>query len=460
MASRLRLRIAWGFAAVFALSLSALAVISVTYLWRESERRLDHRLERVATGVGDGVLRELDEFPDSTITYAAHEVVYEWPANGDAFAVLDRAGTLLTALDRDSAARAIVPRVAALPRAPGIAVLDVRSGDTDLRAVVRAVDAPPRRGQPERHFTVVAFGSTMPIEEDVRVLGGALAVAAPLILLLSLIAGYFLAGRALSPVAALGRDIGGIAPNDLSRRVPVSGSNDEVDRLALEFNGMMARLDDAQRRNRGFVLEAAHQIRTPLTLVLGEAANALGKDPTDAASLRLALQRVGSAAEQMRRRVDELFLLAEAQSGEPVRLEDAVELDGLLLEVTDLMRGRASSLGRQLAIGEAEHVTVRGNAALLREAMLELIENGCRHSTAGATVTVSSRATATGARLTVVSPGEPFVLPPEARTDARIHGLGLPIVRWIAQAHGGSFAIAHIDGANVVQVELPRGPTP
>src|SRR5471032_1570261 len=105
--------------------------------------------------------------------------------------------------------------------------------------------------------------------------------------------------------------------------------------------------------------------------------------------MRATLGRIRTAAEQMRRRVDELFLLAEAQAGEKARLEDDVELDGLVLDCTDLMRERASALGRSLAIGRAEHSVVRGNAGLLQEALVELMENACRHGSSGIPITVS-----------------------------------------------------------------------
>ena len=107
-ASRLRLRIALGFAVVFAAALAIFAAASVTYLRRESERRLDGRLGAVARDVVAGVQRELEESPDSTIGFASHEVVYEWPANGDAFVVLDATGRAVAALDRDSTASAVV----------------------------------------------------------------------------------------------------------------------------------------------------------------------------------------------------------------------------------------------------------------------------------------------------------------------------------------------------------------
>src|SRR6185312_16238789 len=144
--------------------------------------------------------------------------------------------------------------------------------------------------------------------------------------------------------------------------------------------------EQAQLRNRQFVQRAAHQLKTPLTVVLGEADLSLsGGDGEGAAGMR----RVRTAARQMRRRVDELLLLAEAQTGEQVPLDDEVELDGLALECADLMRGRAAQLSRSLMLGRVEPITVRGSERLLREALVELIENACRHGSAEPAIQVS-----------------------------------------------------------------------
>jgi signal transduction histidine kinase len=303
-------------------------------------------------------------------------------------------------------------------------------------------------------FGIVAFSSTQGIERDSELLGGALAIAAPLIALLSLAAGYLLARRALRPVDALTGSIAAIAPDDLSRRLPVPAPQDEIGALAAAFNALLERLDEAQRRNRGFVRETAHQLRTPLTLVLGEAAHELAASESSAERMRATLGRIRNAAEQMRRRVDELFLLAEAEAGERVRLDDDVELDGLVLECTDLMRARASSLGRSLALGRAEHIIVRGNEALLKEALLELLENGCRHGTSDAPVTVSAYLEAGKGVVAVESAGQPFELPAASgRTPSE--GLGVAIVQWIALAHAGELRLAREGVRNTVALVLP-----
>ena len=448
--SRLRLKLAGGFALAFAIGLAILAAGALGFLWRESARRLDARLDHVADGVAAAVGRELHDTPNAGLRYAAGEAVKEWPSNDDAFVIVDSTGVEIAAVGQPGASGAVL-RAWSAANAPRFTL---PFGRIDLRAsAVRttlALDATHRW-----RFGVVAYRSTEGMEADSELLGSGLAIAAPLIVLLSLAAGYGLAGRALRPVNALGSAISEIAPTDLSRRLPVGTSSDELSLLAREFNGLLERLDEAQQRNRGFVREAAHQIRTPLTLVLGEAGYELEAAEPNAERMRSTLGRVRLAAEQMRRRVDELFLLAEARSGEQVRIEDDVELDGLVLECTDLMRARATALGRSLAIGEAEHVTVRGHAALLHEALLELLENACRHGTAEAPVTVAVSAAGGTATIAVSSAGPAFTVPVDDPAREAARGLGLPIVRWIAGAHGGAVRTSRQGGLNVVALELP-----
>ena len=450
--SRLRLRLAGGFALVFGAGLLLLAVGSLSYLWRESNRRLDARLLAVIDGVSAGLRRELAETPDSSVAFAAREVLAEWPANESAVAIFAADGQSLAAVDRDSALTAVQD---AWRKRGDDSPFAVERLGTDFRAIGRTVRVSFAAGRPPFELKVVAFRSTEGIEEDTRLLAGTLAVAAPLIVLMSLVAGYVMARRALRPVDALGAAMHSMAPADLSRRLSIGDPADEVDAVAVEFNALLQRLDESQRRNRGFVREAAHQIRTPLTLVLGEAAYVLDGARRDPAELAAALARVRVAAEQMRRRVDELFLLAEAEAGEQMRLEDAVELDGLALECTDLMRGRATALGRTLALGEVQPVTVKGNEPLLREALLELLENGCRYGGAAAPVTTEVRLEGPQVVVEVST-----AVATEAAPGEMGRGLGTAIVTWIAVGHGGSFDVVHDAATHRARLRLPVATSP
>jgi signal transduction histidine kinase len=216
------------------------------------------------------------------------------------------------------------------------------------------------------------------------------------------------------------------------------------------------------------VLRAAHQLKTPLTVVLGEADLSLGESD-DGFTCTQGMHRVRTAAHQMRRRVDELLLLAEAQAGEQAPLDDLVELDGLALECADLMRGRAAQTDHVLTLGEVEPITVRGSARLLREALMELIENACRYATCKPDIRVSVCAEGEAAWLAVAGGGLP-VAPAKldsGAADENSH-LGLTIVRWIAGQHGGRLEYQHAGGVNVFALSLSltpasrpgRGPVP
>ena len=282
-----------------------------------------------------------------------------------------------------------------------------------------------------------------------------LSIAAPIIILLSLAGGYMMAARALQPVTALTEAVSNIAPDDLSHRLDVTEPQDELGQLAAEFNAMLARLSDAQMRNRKFVREAAHQIRTPLTLVLGEAALELATPDSPPEHMRGSLKRIGLAAERMRRRVDELFLLAEAQAGEPVLLTEDVELDRVIFRAVELMRPRAAALGKSIVVGSAETVSVKGNSELLNEALLEMLENAIRHGDASRSVMVSVTSREGIAALDVASGGRDFVLPQRAVHNEGPDGLGLPIVRWVAEQHGGELLLTNHSGWNSLAIALP-----
>ena len=444
--SALRLRLAAGFALAFGAGLALLAAVALGYLRRESHRRLDVQLTTTARGVADAMLRELRETPDSSMAYAASEVRVEWPAPDDRWVIVRPDGTQLSTTD--SHARSA--RMVAAARGAGARRFSVADDGRALEAVSFAGPATPVDGHDWR-YEVIAWRSTEAIEQDARLLASSLAVAAPLLILFSLGAGYLMATRALRPARELGQAITALSPDARSQRLPADGSDDEIGTLAREFNHLLDRLESAQERNQRFVREAAHQIRTPLTLVLGEADVEQRRDAVDPDRTRAALQRIQTAATVMRHRVDDLMLLAEAQAGSKPRLDEVVELDGLVLECTDLMRARAASTGRTLALGEIAPVAVRGNARLLREALLELLENGCRHAAGAGSVTTEVVVDEEGrAAIRVGSPQDGG-----AANDSSGSGLGIRIVQWIAAVHGGAFEVEATDALHLATLTLP-----
>lgn len=449
--SRLRLRLAGTFSITFIAALACVAVFSLGWLWRESTRRLDRRLASLTESVSRAVRLEKQEYPDSGLGAVVADVHHEWVVGPDAWLLFDATGSLMASTADSAHTRRVV-------NAFGTSMIrdaatDLVQEDDDLRMVTRHI--PATDGVPS--YTLVAIGSTEGIERDTELLLLTLSIAAPLIAMLSLGSGYVLSRWALRPADRLGEAIDALGPAVPSARLPIAEPTDEIGELAQRFNALLDRLAVSQRQNRDFVREAAHQIRTPLTLVRGEAEHGIAMANPDVTELQATLSRIDRASRQMQRRVDELLLLAEAEAGARLEQRAPVELDALALEGVDLFRARAAQVTRSLAFGVIEPTTVLGDEALLREALLELLENACRHGETGTCITVSVRQTGDMAELFVESAR---ATPDHVLADTASTGLGLRIVRWIAEVHDGQLTNTHDPSEHYTAIlRLPAVPS-
>ncbi len=437
--SRLRLQLATWFALAF---LIGLGVLDLSLLW-SVRRAADHRLTRDLAGTATQLLtatgREYVELGDSGATAVAQATLGEWPAGPEAVAVYDSAGRRL-ALAGPALLAAEAPA-----RSDGRPAGDIRlNAEGSARPVWLDGTESPR-------FTVLVVGSTDRLQEDDEALAVWLAISTPLVAILALMGGYLMSRRALRPIGQMERAVASMAPRDLGRRLPVEEPADEVGRLAGQFNALLDRLEQSQAQSRAFLRRAAHQIRTPLTLVLGE--SELGLGHPGAPDAQDALERIHRAAGRMQRRVNELFLLAQAEAGETITLDATVDLEGTAVEAADMMRGRAQGLGRRLELGRVEPIEVRGSEPLLQEAVLELLENACRHSAPEASVSVAVFRQGAQALLAISSEGDAPAEAPRVADEAR--GFGLAIVRWIAEQHGGSLVHTRNGSWNTYALVLP-----
>jgi signal transduction histidine kinase len=440
--SRIRLRLAGWFSLAFVVGLLALSLTLFLYMRRQNEARFNRQLALAAEELLSAVRGEYAEAPDSGTAAATAAALEEWPDHPEAFAVYNAQGRRLGVTGSSSLARALPGN---LPQ--GLA------GVTDLPGSrehgIRLAAAPSR----DPLFQVVAASTTEPLHEDEEAFALWLLASVPTVILLSLVAGYTLSRRALLPVEELGQAIDGIGPAALDQRLPVSSRPDELDRLASQFNDLLGRLERAQAQNRRFLEAAAHQIRTPLTLVLGETDLALDR-PRSKEAQTDALRRIRIAAGQMDRRLQELLLLARAEAGERASLTERVELDGLALECADLMRARAQALGCRLELSRIDPAVVLGSEHLLREAVLELLENACRHGSHAEPVRLSVLGEEAEAVLEVVNPA----VVEGSSTDAAGtsgSGLGLQVVEWIASEHGGRLIHGQAHSRVISALHLP-----
>jgi signal transduction histidine kinase len=446
--SRLRLRFAASFAVAFLVGTVILESAGYAYVTLTGSYNFNERLKDAARSAHTVIQRESGRIRvDSTVFDGVKLALHDLSPSKLAFVVYDSAGLRL-ASGGDTVMVSNVPPVGVLPKIhEDIGYVTLPTG-RDMRFADDTVLG----------TRVVAAATTDWLRNRQRNYRVRLGVMLPITVLLALGLGYFLTRFALAPVDALGRAADAISPEDLAGRLPVHETPDELDHLAMRFNRLLGRVQGLQDQSHRFLREVAHQIRTPLTLVLGEAELGLERERTPEEYVRV-LRRVHAAAGQMTHRVQDLLLLARMEAGERPPLRAGVELDAIALDATDMFRARARTLGQQLQLDEIVPCEVTGDEALLREALLELLENACRHGAQGHTVGVSVRRDGEHALLEVRSTGDPVPagLRPEYRIaeNGRTGGLGLSIMRWIASVHGGDLVIRRDGGENVVGLRLP-----
>jgi heavy metal sensor kinase len=295
-------------------------------------------------------------------------------------------------------------------------------------------------------------------------------LVAPLILVLGVAGGLFLAGRALDPVDRIIRTADSIrAGSDLSRRLDVAHTSDEFGRLAATLDGMFERLEAAFSRERQLNTDIAHELRTPLAAVMIQAEVALARCRA-ATDYRQSLQKIHDNASRLASLVDQMLQLARAETGQERLAHEQVDLSELAAELVNSMRPLAEPRGVQVTLVAPAPVLVEGDQLRLTQVLLNLTDNALRHVATGGTIELRVHDPDKSAVVQVIDSGAG--IPPEhlahifdrfyrvdpARDrDSGGAGLGLAITSWIVQAHGGSIDVhSEVGVGTTFTVCLPR----
>jgi two-component system, OmpR family, sensor kinase len=291
-----------------------------------------------------------------------------------------------------------------------------------------------------------------------------LLIAGPIALILASIAGYFLAGLALRPVESMRRRAAAISAETPGERLPVPTTRDEIERLGQTLNEMLGRLEDALQRERDFVADAGHELRTPLALLRTELELALrhGRSPEE---LREALRWSTQEVDRLTQLAEDLLLIARSDRGKlPLSLEP-LDADELLLSVVRRFQWRSEESARPIVLDAAAGVLIRGDRLRLEQALGNLVDNALRHG--GGSVSLRAAKVDGSVELHVEDEGggfppaflehafERFSRPQPGREGSGA-GLGLSIARVIAEAHGGVAKAANGPGGGAdVWLVLP-----
>jgi signal transduction histidine kinase len=286
----------------------------------------------------------------------------------------------------------------------------------------------------------------------------ALAVAA--------VGGWVVGHQTLRPLSDMATQAKSISDRDLSARLQTPNSGDELGQFATAFNGVLDRLASALQGQRQFMADASHELRTPVSVIRTTAQVTLAGPVRPENEYRESLEIVTEQSARLARVVDAMFLLSRAEANtiplapEPLYVDDLVEESARALRV--LANDRKVSVFTQ---GDSD-VAFCGDNILLRQMVANLLENAIRHASSAGTVaaTVSATPTEVTIRITDDGTGIPDheqhrIFQRFVRLDTRAPGagLGLPIARWIAEAHGGQLVLVSSGSAgSCFVVSLPR----
>ena len=326
----------------------------------------------------------------------------------------------------------------------------------DARVLARPVISSDR--------TVIAIvgATTEDRDETLAGLRYAFLIGAPLALLLASGLGYALAGRAMAPVESMRRRAAEITLERSGERLPLPRAEDEIHNLGATLNTMLDRIESSLEREREFVADAGHELRTPLAILRTELelAEREGRSP---AELRAAIASAAEEVDRLSRLAEDLLVIARADQGRlPIRREP-VAVGELLERVRARFERRASDAGRRIVVDSTDGTWAALDPLRVEQAIGNLTDNALRHGEGR--VRLASREADAGIELSVTDEGPGIPAGFEARAFERFTraddgrtgggaGLGLAIVAAVARAHGGAAGLRG-DPANTFVVSLP-----
>ena len=276
------------------------------------------------------------------------------------------------------------------------------------------------------------------------------------------LAGWLVAGRALRPLRRIIGTAKSVSGENLSQRIDLQGPADELKELADTFDGMLARLEQAFASQQSFVANASHELRTPLAIMRTEIDVTLADPEASDSELRRMGEAVRETVDRCERLLEGLLMLARSQSA--AHAEEPVDLAALAGDCITDLHARAHERGLELR-NSLDSAWVRGEPALLERMIANLVDNAIRHNEPRGFVEVATL-TQDGRVILRVANGGAAIEDEQAAGLAepfrRLHregdgfGLGLSIVRSVADVHGGSLHIApRPAGGLEVSVQLP-----
>jgi heavy metal sensor kinase len=293
--------------------------------------------------------------------------------------------------------------------------------------------------------------------------------AIPLVLLLGALGGWLLARGSLKPIGEVTRTTRRITASNLTERIGLHHTGDELDELIMTINDMIARIEDAFKRIMQFTADASHELRTPLCSMKGEIEVALSQE-RNAEEYRRTLIDCGERLEELVKLLNGLLLLARADSGEEVVHSAPLALGELLINLSDFFDPLARQKDITLSLESVEDARVMGDKTLLLQLFTNLIDNAIKYTPEGGKITLKMNTDSKMVEISVVDTGigipeddlphifKRFYRVDQSRSrEAGGSGLGLSICHFIVEAHHGSIKVeSEVNRGSIFTVYLPK----
>ena len=489
MFDSVRTRLTLWYLGVLSLVLLAFSVGVYVLLAHSLNERLDNGLRATLESMAVSLRRELtdvkteDVKPEEddvgprevkTEEEIAFSAIEDLPLTNQVIAIFDSHGRLLSEKSGPEILHVNWPSFDMIPDT-SIKIFTLsgsQQNDTGLRVAVQRVNATTTNAT----YLLVVAQSLKANAEALMRLRRIFSLAVPIALVLAGLGGFFLARKALAPVATMSERARRISADNLGERLPVANPRDELGQLASTFNEMLTRLNASFDQQRQFMTDASHELRTPLSVMHTTAEVTLERPQRAESEYREALAMVDAQTCRLTRIVEHMFTLARADAGRHPLHESDFYLDELIGETARAARILAARVEVSVEVATAADVPFRGDEDLLRQMLLNLLDNAIRHTPAGGTVRVSLARFDSACEISVADNGagiptdaqphifERFYRADEARSRTDGNGgigagLGLSIARWIAEAHNGRLELRRSDkGGSLFVASLPTNP--
>lgn len=324
---------------------------------------------------------------------------------------------------------------------------------------------------PAGSFLIYAADSLDVRRDAVNELLIAMLCTAPAVVAAGMAGGWWMSRRALAPIDGMIGTVRQITADRLDRRVPVANPDDELGRLAATFNSMIARLERTFDEMRRFTADAAHELRTPLSVLRSEAEVVLRADRTPE-QYRRTLQNQVEEVERLSRLADQLLFLCREDGRNHPAVASSVRLDQLLEQLAEDIRPLAEERSLSLDVTRLEPCLVVCDVERVRRLFFNLLDNAIKYTPTGGRIQMALHGRGAVCRAVIADTGvgiapehqghifERFYRVESSRTTPGF-GLGLAICRSIAESHGGTIRVNSVPGeGTTVEVEFPRSSNP